>query len=204
MLNYNLFYDVYNSAIFINDSSGVDIYHKTKLVPGVEKMPFPKLLDPLVKFATDLGGIAGSLGKDNSKNYFLTNNFILKPLICYESVYGDLGAGKSSLISIITNDGWWKNTAGYKQHFSYASLRAIEQRRWIVRSANTGISGVINEKGVVVQKSEWDQSISLSSQVSVMDINTFYSIYGDYIGRISVFISLLLIMISFIKNKIKN
>ena len=202
MLNYDYFYDIYNSAIFIHDSTDIDVYHKTKLVPGVEKMPFPKLLDPLVKFAVDLGGIAGSLGKDNLNNTFSTSNTVIRPLICYESVYGDLGGGKSNLISIITNDGWWKNTAGYKQHFSYASLRAIENRRWIVRSANTGISGVINEKGDVIRKTDWNQAVSFEEQVSLFNVNTFYNIYGDYIGRIAVFISLLLIAISFTKNKI--
>ena len=99
-------------------------------------------------------------------------------------------------MSIITNDGWWKNTAGYKQHFSYARLRAIEHRRWIVRSANTGISGVIDEKGDVIRKTDWNQAVSFEEQVSLFNVNTFYNIYGDYIGRISIFISLLLIAIS--------
>ena len=56
-----------------------------------------------------------------------------------------------------TNDGWWKNTAGYRQHFTYSRLRAIEQRKAIIRSANTGISGVIDKKGEVLQQTKWNE-----------------------------------------------
>ena len=80
-------------------------------------------------------------------------------MICYESVYGEVKLGVTNLLAIITNDGWWKNTAGYKQHFQYARLRAIEQRKSIVRSANTGISAVINARGDILQKSKWDEAI---------------------------------------------
>ena len=196
--NQNLYYDAYNSAIFIPDSGDVEIYHKTKLVPGVEKMPFPKLLDPLVKFVVQLGGISGSLGSENKLQSFLINDKKIKPLICYESVYGDLHKEETNLIAIITNDGWWKKTAGYKQHFTYSRLRAIEQRKAIVRSANTGISGVIDENGRILQKTKWDEEVCISTTVSTNDRVTFYSQFGDYIGRLSVFLAVLLLIISFV------
>ena len=200
----NVYYDAYNSAIFIPDSGEVSIYHKTKLVPGAEKTPFPKLLDRLAKVMVDLGGVSGSLGSKNTIHQFEINKNKIQPLICYESIYGDLRKGKSNLITIITNDGWWKNTAGHKQHFSYASLRAIEQRKTIVRSANTGISGVINEKGEVVKQSKWDEVICLSATVNVNNISTFYSIHGDYLGRISVFIAFMLLIVAFTKERLKK
>ena len=202
--NDDVFYDVYNSAVFISDSGYIDIYHKTKLVPGAEKMPFPKLLDPLAKFAVNLGGVSGSLGSENNNNSFLMDNHIVSPLICYESIYGDMNLGKTNLLAIITNDGWWKNTFGHRQHFQYAKLRAVEQRKYIVRSANTGISAIISSRGDIVRKSNWAEADCLSAKVSLNDKITFYSNFGDYIGRLSVFIALVLMFLAFVSRILKK
>ena len=178
------------------------MYHKTKLVPGAEKMPFPKVLDKLGSLMINLGGIQGSLGSENENYPFEINGKVIKPLICYESIYGDLENGVSDIISIITNDGWWRETAGYKQHFAYARLRAIEERRSIIRSANTGISGVIDQNGHIVQESKWDERVCLSTLVTLHQEQTFYSTYGDYLGRLSVFVAFLLLISSFVKRRI--
>ena len=199
-----IFYDAYNSAIFIADSGLVQVYHKTKLVPGVEKMPYPSVLDKLAALAVDLGGISGSLGSDNKKHHFMIDDKIITPLICYESIYGDLQKGNTNLIAIITNDGWWKNTAGYKQHFTYARLRAVEQRKTIIRSANTGISGVINAKGEVLESTNWDEDICIAADVELNNETTFYSVFGDYIGRLSVFVAFMLMITSFVKGKLRK
>jgi len=202
--NENIFYDAYNSAIFIPDSGSVEVYHKTKLVPGVEKMPYPNVFDKLAALAVDLGGISGSLGSENKVHQFVVNNKIITPLICYESIYGDLKKGKTNLIAIITNDGWWKNTAGYRQHFAYARLRAIEQRKTIIRSANTGISGVIDTKGEIVQITKWNEKVCLTSIVSLNNEETFYYKFGDYIGRLSVFVAAMLLIVAFVKGRLKK
>ena len=202
--NENVFYDAYNSAVFIPDSGKVEVYHKTKLVPGVEKMPFPYILDPLAKLAVDLGGTSGSLGSENTVHQFMIDDKIITPLICYESIYGDLKKGKTNLIAIITNDGWWKNTIGYKQHFSYARLRAVEQRKTIIRSANTGISGVINEKGEVLESTNWDEAVCIAAEININNKTTFYSVFGDYIGRLSVFIAAMLFVVAFVKGRLKK
>ena len=202
--NEKIFYDAYNSAIFIPDSGSVEVYHKIKLVPGVEKMPFPYILDPLAKLAVDLGGTSGSLGSDNKVHQFKIDEKLVTPLICYESIYGDLNKGKTNLIAIITNDGWWKNTIGYKQHFAYARLRAIEQRKTIIRSANTGVSGVINAKGEVLESTNWDEEVCISAEVSLNNEITFYSMFGDYLGRLSVFIAAMLLIVAFVKGRLKK
>ena len=200
----DIFYDAYNSAVFINDSGYVHVYHKTKLVPGVEKMPFPYILDPLAKLAVNLGGTSGSLGSDNYINSFLVNNSVVSPLICYESIYGHMDIGKTNLLAIITNDGWWKNTAGYKQHLQYARLRAIEQRKSVVRSANTGISSVIDSRGDILQESKWDEVVCLKAKAGLNTISTFYSQFGDYIGRLSVFIATIFIIVAFVKVRLRK
>ena len=202
--NEHVFYDAYNSAIFIPDSGKVQVYHKTKLVPGAEKTPFPKLLDKLAGLMLDLGGTSGSLGTENKVHQFKVNEMNVQPLICYESIYGDLQKGNTNLIAIITNDGWWKNTAGYKQHFAYARLRAIEQRKMIVRSANTGISGVINANGEVLECTNWDEVICIATDVQLNNETTFYSKFGDYIGRLSVFLAFMLMITSFVKGRLKK
>ena len=85
--NENTFYDAYNSAIFIPVSGEVKVYHKTKLVPGVEKMPYPNVLDEFAALAVNLGGISGSLGNKNEINNFNIDGIKVLPLICYESIY---------------------------------------------------------------------------------------------------------------------
>jgi len=180
-------YDAYNTAILITPDQQMDVYHKSKLVPGVEKMPYPQVFGFIEKLAVDLGGTSGSLGSDAKPKVFtIDNRTQLAPVICYESVYGEY-VGRyvkdgAQLICILTNDGWWGNTAGYKQHFQYARLRAVETRRYVARSANTGISGFIDDKGNVLQQTAWWVPDALKETVYLNTVETFYVKYGDYIG----------------------
>ena len=204
-LNSKEWYNAYNSALFLENDSTISIYHKTRLVPGVEQIPYSFLFDYIVDLTVDLGGTSGSLSTDNSINIFESKGLKLLPLICYESVFGDMITGRNfNLIAIITNDGWWKNTSGYKQHFEYARLRAIEQRTSIIRSANTGISGLILPNGDVVQNSVWDEEIVINVQVPLLNSFTFYNKYGDLIGRVFSFVSVLLIMSTIVRNRTKK
>ena len=200
----NEYYDLYNSLILIPRKGNIKLYHKSKLVPGAEKMPFPVLLDPIAKMVVNLGGISGTLGNPNYTKPFIINGHTVAPLICYESVYGDMQSEKSDLLVIATNDGWWKNTAGYKQHFDYSRLRAIEQRKWVVRSANTGISGIISPKGEAILKTNWDESITLKHEININNHTTFYKKYGDYLGRIFIFLSFILIISTFVKSRVRK
>jgi apolipoprotein N-acyltransferase len=187
--NDHLFYDAYNSAILIDPNRNYELYHKSKLVPGVEKMPYPHMFGFLEKLTINMGGTSGSLGSDiEPKVFTLDSRTQIAPVICYESVYGEYVSRYvrkgANLICIITNDGWWGNTPGYKQHFEYARLRAIETRRYVVRSANTGISGFVDDKGNVLSKSGWWQETALKQTVFLNDYTTFYSRYGDILGII--------------------
>ncbi|MFZ4413868.1 MAG: apolipoprotein N-acyltransferase, partial [Bacteroidales bacterium] len=156
------------------------------------------------KLALDLGGTVGSLGVDKERKVFdCENGFKLSPVICYESIYGEFVTGfvknGAELIFIITNDAWWGNTAGHRQHYSYAALRAIECRRDIARSANTGISCFINQRGDVLQRTTyWTPSV-IRQTLHVNNEITFYVKYGDYIGRIALFSSILLLLLSVLR-----
>ena len=97
---------------------------------------------------------------------------------------------------ITTNDGWWGNTAGHRQHFIYARLRAIETRRSIARSANTGISAFINQRGDILQESNYWEPAVLKDSINANDKITYYTQQGDYIARIAAFISVMLLLIA--------
>lgn len=195
----NGYYDSYNTAMQIdNFSDSIQLYHKSKLVPGVEKMPFPSVFKYIDKFAIDLGGMSGSLGIEKEpKNFTAHSSEKIAPVICYESIYGEYVADYvrkgAELLFIITNDGWWGDTPGYRQHLQYGRLRAIEMRRSIARSANTGISCFINQRGDISQPTKWWEDAAIRETINANNEITFYAAQGDYIARFALWLSLLLL-----------
>ena len=205
-------YDVYNTAVLLNNPA--IFYHKSKLVPGVEQMPFPWFFRLFEDFAIELGGTSGTLGKQDERTVMPARDgkTIAAPAICYESVFGDFltqyvrkGAG---FIAIITNDGWWGDTPGYKQHLAYAKLRAIENRRDVVRSANTGISCFINQRGEITKQLSYWKSGAIKQNIACNTDLTLFSRTGDLIGKASVFLVLFICIgmatkkiLSIIRNK---
>ena len=185
-------YDCFNTALYVCAGKPVALYHKSKLVPGVEKMPYPFLMRPLEKLAINLGGTTGSLGSQEERTVFEGGNNSLKaaPVICYESIYGefvsDYVQNGATAIFIITNDGWWGDTPGYHQHLEYARLRAIESRRCIARSANTGISCLIRQNGDVENATSWWNAAIVRGKINANEKITFYSSHGDYIGLAAI------------------
>lgn len=202
------YYEPFNTALLVDQSGVLQKYHKSKLTPGVEKMPFKKLFKPIEKLAINLGGTVGSLGVDAKRKVFESNNNKISPIICYESIYGGFVAefvrNGAEILFIITNDGWWGNTPGHRQHFSYAALRAIETRRDIARSANTGISCFVNQRGEILQHTDYWKPAVLTQTMKANTEITFYVKYGDFIGRISLYIGLLLLLLSFVRAIVKK
>jgi len=193
-----IWYDAFNTALLIDNSPTIQIYHKSKLVLGVEKLPYPELFAPLEKFAINLGGTFGSLGTEKESKNFKDNKIGIAPVICYESIYGEYFGSYvkkgANMIFIITNDGWWEDTPGYKQHLAYARLRAIENRRSIARSANTGISCYINQRGDIIDKTNWWEQDVISNNINSNNKMTFYTANGDLIGRVAAAIAVLLLL----------
>jgi apolipoprotein N-acyltransferase len=183
------YYDVFNTAAyFANASAPVQFYHKSKLVPGVEKIP-PALSSVLKNI--DLGGVVGSYGSQDERTVFppaaAAPALWLAPLICYESIYGDFVAeyvrNGATLLGLITNDGWWSDSPGYRQHLAYGALRCIETRRDLARSANTGISAFIDQRGVISHRTGWWVGAASRATVHLNSEETFYVRYGELIGR---------------------
>lgn len=194
------YWDAFNSAIQLDSTGNIPIYHKSKLVPGVEKMPYPKIFGFLESLALDMGGTSGSLGSQPYRSVFFSksadDSIGAAALICYESIYGEYsneyvqrGAG---LLFVITNDGWWGNTAGYKQHILYGALRAIETRKDVAQSANTGTSAFINQRGDISDQTPWWEPAVISKTLHANSTQTFYVRYGDLIGRLCILISVVL------------
>ena len=100
----------------------------------------------------------------------------------------------AQFIAIITNDGWWGNTPGYRQHESYACMRAIENRRWVIRSANTGVSAIIDPEGHILESRPWLVTAAVRFSVPAETEQTFYTRYGDIISKISLALTFLLWM----------
>ena len=95
---------------------------------------------------------------------------------------------------VVSNDGWWGNTPGHRYLFKFCRLRAIELRRDIARSANTGVSGFINILGEDGSRLEWEEQGVLTSDIRLNSKKTFYAKYGDYIGRLSLYIAALCLL----------
>lgn len=178
-------YLTYNAALAFQPDSTMEIYRKYNLVPIVERVPFVHFLD-----AIDVGDWVDwrnnqGFGKGYEPDQFQVLSTKTPALICYDSVFPSWvrefvtrGAG---FITVITNDGWWGDTSGHEQHFAYARLRAIEFRRWVVRSANNGISGIIAPDGSIQVETDYWTRTAFRYQVPIMHQQTIYAKFGDWL-----------------------
>jgi apolipoprotein N-acyltransferase len=143
------------------------------------------------------GGTSGGYGTSATSAVLPTadGGGQIAPIICYESIYGEYVGTYvkkgANLLAIITNDGWWGNTPGHKQHLNMARLRAIETRKWIVRSANTGISAIINDRGEIVDTRPWDTMAAIKFSVPLNEQSTVYVILGDFLYKLTLNLGIL-------------
>jgi len=193
----NLYAESYNSAV-VMDSDDFKIYHKSKFVPGAETLP--SFLHFLSAWFEEFGGTTGSYVGQNDRTVLKTYNnaYAVAPSVCYESVYGEFMAEYirrgANIIAVITNDGWWGNTPGYRQHENYARLRAIETRRWVIRSANTGISCFIDPLGHVIDPQPWDKATAIKFSVPISEGLSFFVQHGDILSRCILLATLILVI----------
>ena len=189
-----------HSALMIDGTSRTEIFHKSKLVVAVEMTPYPAIF---CKIDDLLGGVMGRcIGQDEISLLNIEGidgqTVPIGCAVCYESVYGeyytDYIRKGARAMAIITNDAWWGDTPGYRQHLSYASLRAIETRRAIARCANTGISAIISPSGKITQPTPWWEPAVIKGELPLRSDITFYVAHGDITGRLCTFIFILLLM----------
>ena len=193
------YYETLNIALQLTaEQDNIPIYKKSKLVPGVERFPYQWLLFVFKPIVDELGGTTAGVGTQDTISIFNTPNGKIGTAICYESVFGAYFAGYikkgAEAVFIVTNDGWWDNTAGHRQHLHFASLRAIETRRSIARSAYTGISAFVNQRGDILKATKYNEAVAIKDTISLNTQYTFYVIWGDIIARIALFSSILLLL----------
>jgi apolipoprotein N-acyltransferase len=180
--------DLYNTALVMDSDTLYGTYVKSKLVPGVEIIPYENALPFLGKIVQKFGGSSNSYGTQAEMEALPGGDgHQLGAMICYESVYGDWSrvATKkgANFLAVMTNDGWWGDTPGYRQHFNYARLRAIENRRDVIQAANTGTSGLINQRGDVLCKTDWWVETTFRGTINANDAITPFVRHGDVVGR---------------------
>jgi apolipoprotein N-acyltransferase len=204
------YYEAFNTALFLAPGSAPQFYHKTKLVPIFERMPFVQYLGFLGRFSLELGGYKGTYSYRQESTHFVSpdGSISILPIVCFESVFGPYCAQnliqKKGFICMITNDGWWKNTPGYRHHYNFSPIRAIECRRDLVRMANTGISALIDARGMVMAQTPWWKKATLIGKVHLRQGRTFFARHGDYLGRISLGLGILLIISGVIRSLINK
>ncbi len=200
------YYDIFNSAVGLDSAGRAQIHHKGRLVIGVENTP-TWVFDVMRFLVIDLGGTLGQIGRGVHGSAFEHNGVRVGPAICYEGLYGDFYGDfvrrGAQFMAIISNDGWWGDTPGYRHLFSISRLRAIEHRRAIARSANTGQSGFISPRGDVGETLGWEERGVITARVPLVSEETFYTRYGDYLARTAQYV-LLLSVLYFIAYRVKR
>lgn len=178
---------IYNSAALIGiDGRTRATYRKIQLVPFGEYVPLQQLLffvGPLVEAVS-----AFSPGVDPT--VLDTGDYRVSVSICYESVYPWLSRAfarrGSQLLMTITNDAWFGRSSAAYQHFDQGALRAIEQGRYMVRAANTGISGAVDPYGRVLARTPLFERVALTVDVRLIESSTIYGRTGDVIVWVSL------------------
>ncbi|MFZ1080573.1 MAG: apolipoprotein N-acyltransferase [Candidatus Kryptoniota bacterium] len=206
-----MYYDAYNgAALFEPRSNEYQTYGKIILVPFGERIPYADAVPFLIKPLNWGVGISNwARGKDTTV-FNLKNGITFSTVICYESIFPNyvrefVKKGANFLV-IITNDGWYGKSSGPYQHATYAVLRAVENRRSVVRAANTGISEFIDPYGRYIGKqTRLDEKATLTAEIPIDNQITFYTEHGDWIAHVSEIISAGAILIGlFLKFRSKN
>lgn len=204
-----IYWESYNAALQLNaGADSIPFYIKSKLVPGPEILPYKDFFFFLKPLIDKLDGTVEGLGTQPYREAFSSESGKVAPVICYESIFGEYHAGYiragAEAIFVMTNDGWWDNSAGHKQHLRFASLRAIETRRSVARSANTGISCFINQRGDILQPTVYDTEAAIRGNIRFNDEITFYVRWGDLIARAALFTTIILLLNTFVQGYLKK
>ena len=197
------FFESFNGSVLVNTNGPVQFYHKSMLVPGVETLPwFLRFID---RWFEKFGGTTAGYARQKERTVLQDPryDFRIAPAICYESIYGRFMSkyiqNGANMIAIITNDGWWDDTPGYRQHMNYARIRAIETRKWVARSANTGISCFIDDHGKIYDAQPWDTVAAIKRSIPLNETKTFYVRFGDIFYYLAMIVSVAFLIFTFIR-----
>ena len=190
----------YNSAFMVRpDGTTGGVYRKMHLVPFGEFVPLKKMLF----FAAPLVQAVSDFSAGDEATLLPVDGHLVSTAICYEVVYPDLVRrfviGGSEMLTTITNDAWFGPTSAPYQHFEQASMRAIEEGRYLVRSANTGVSGIVDPYGRVLVRSGIFEPAVLVGEARFLSTSTFYARHGDILAFASVLVSAVLLVMAAVR-----
>lgn len=196
----DLYYDSYNAIMFTQPNIyETQSFSKMRLVPFAERIPYaekvPFLIEPL---RWGVGISNWGRGTDSIIFFDEKENSKFLAMICYESIFPEFVSSfvkkGAEFLVFITNDSWWGNTSGARQHKQIAVLRAIENRRWVVRCANGGISCFIDPVGNIYDETQMYTNEFIHKKIETRTEQTFYSQHGDWFARICAWITLILFL----------
>ncbi len=166
------------------------VYSKRHLVPFGEYIPMPEVFKALLPFLTEMNMFEDQFREGDDSEIFETALGKLGALVCFDSIYESLTLTSvrdgAELIILGTNDSWYKDSAAVYQHNGHAVLRAIENGRYVVRAANTGVSSVISEKGEIISLLAPLKTGYVTAEVNTYSGRTVYSYIGNSIVYLSV------------------
>ena len=209
-INLNQSHDTswYNSAISIDNSERIQIYHKQKLIPGAETGLIPRFSGkPGYLYFFTNGQIRAFSRSTKSDIFYAESGLGLAPVICFESAFNSYVSNTlvlqgAQFIALMSNDGWLANTSGIWQHLEYARILAIENRRSLASASNEGISCMIDQKGQFIAEAEQNKWMILQGDLNAREDSSFYSSHGDIIVLISFSILLLSLLILIFKKAV--
>jgi len=184
-------YDSYNSILYLEPRNRhVQSYAKMRLVPFAERIPYaesiPFLIEPL---RWGVGISNWGIGKDSTVFEDSIHHTKFLAMVCYESIFPEFVSSfvkrGAEFLVFITNDSWWGNTSGARQHCQFAVMRAVENRRWVVRCANGGISCFVDPLGRIYDKTQMYTEASIARSIEPRTEQTFYTKHGDWLPRIA-------------------
>lgn len=185
-------FKAYNSALAWPTNDTLRVYQKRHLVPIVETIPWLRYLDAIDIFGIDFPQM-NSYHRGQELVNFNTVYGPVPAMVCYDSVFPNwvrrTVRGGAIFVTVITNDGWWGHTSGHYQHFEFARLRAVETRRAVLRSANNGISGVIDANGRVLKKTAYWERTGFTYDTPIYETTTPYTLLGDWFVILCAFVA---------------
>lgn len=207
----DLYFESFNSSILINPNQLGDAqsYQKMRLTPMAERLPYAEQLMFMRSwFEWGVGISSWGIGKKQKNLNVEVNNSTasLGPVICIESIYPEFVSNTVSngaeFLVIITNDAWYDYTPGPEQHYVIAAMRAIENRRYIARCANTGVSGVLSPIGTSISRLPQYTKAGLTENIPLLKNLTLYAQFGDWLAYMILFATILFIASAYIKPSI--
>ena len=201
----------YNSTVLVTKDNGItdEVYIKQKLVPFGEFVPMKSIINTVLPFMSEMSQLGGELIPGTDSVVFDTRYGKVGSLICFDSIYETVALDSvnngAEILAISTNDSWFHDSAATYQHTAAARLRAIELDRYIIRSGNTGISAIINNKGEIIKKLDVLQEGYVLDTVKTYNTRTLYSCVGNIIILAAfIFMIILSIRLRIKTKKIKD